>query len=57
VLGDDMQMRSIKATLHKMQQRYAYNKVLAEVEKAGFDLVEEAVGNDNVIRMTVRRWN
>ena len=57
VLADDMQMKPIRATLQKVQQRYAYHKVIAETAKAGFDLVEEKVGTDQVIRLTVRRWN
>jgi hypothetical protein len=57
VLGDDMLMPMIKQTLDKVQQRYAYHKVLREVESAGFALVEEQTGKDNVIRMTVRRWS
>jgi hypothetical protein len=56
-LGDDMQMAQIRSTLQQVQQRYAYHKVLAEVEQAGFALVEENVGKDHVIRMTVRRWS
>lgn len=56
-VGDDMQVASIRATLQKVQQRCAYHKVLAEAESAGFALVEESVGRDNVIRMTVRRWS
>ncbi len=56
VIGDDMQMGEIQKTLEKVQQRYAYHMVLRETQKAGFDLVEEATGKDNVIRMTVRRW-
>lgn len=55
-VGDDMQLRRIQATLGQVQQRYAYHTVLVEAERAGFDLVEETVGKDNVIRMTVRRW-
>jgi hypothetical protein len=55
-IGDDMQMAQIKNTLQQLQQRYAYHKVLAEVEQAGFTLVEEHAGKDHVIRMTVRRW-
>jgi hypothetical protein len=43
--------------LQQVQQRYAYHKVLAEVEQAGFALVEEQTGKDHVIRMTVRRWS
>jgi len=56
-VGDDMQMAQIRSTLQQVQQRYAYHKVLAEVEGAGFALVEEHTGKDHVIRMTVRRWN
>ena len=56
VIGDDMQLGQIRTTLDQVQQRYAYLKVLQEVEQAGFALVEEHVGKDNVIRMTVRRW-
>jgi hypothetical protein len=57
LIGDDMQMRTLRSTLGQIQQRYAYHKVLAEVSKAGFDLVEEKAGADQVIRMTVRRWS
>lgn len=56
VIGDDMQMAKIQKTMGQIQQRYAYHKVLEETSKAGFSLVEEQVGNDQVIRMTVRRW-
>lgn len=57
IIGDDMQMKAINQTLERVQQRYAYHLVLRETQKAGFDLVEETVGKDKVIRMTVRRWN
>lgn len=57
VIGDDMQMATIRTTMEQVQQRYAYHKVLAETAKAGFDLVEEKVGADQVIRLTVRRWS
>ena len=56
VIGDDMQMGVIRKTMQQVQQRYAYHKVLDESSKAGFNLVDEAVGRDNVIRLTVRRW-
>ena len=57
MVGDDMQMPRMRSLMARVQQRYAYRKVLAETESAGFSLVEEAVGDDNVIRMTVRRWS
>lgn len=55
-IGDDMQMATIRTQLDAIQQRYAYHKVVDEVEAAGFALVEEQTGRDHVIRMTVRRW-
>lgn len=57
VVGDDMHMRHINASLARIQQRYAYHSVVAATSEAGFDLVEEQVGSDQVIRMTVRRWS
>lgn len=55
-IGDDMQLAAVKANLNAIQQRYAYHKVVDEVVAAGFALVEEQTGRDQVIRMTVRRW-
>ena len=57
VVGDDMQMSRVRPLLNQVQQRYAYHKIIAETEKAGFALVEETVGRDDVIRLTMRRWN
>jgi hypothetical protein len=56
VVGDDMQMGSVRTLLQQVQQRYAYHRVRSEMELAGFDLVDEKVGTDKVIRLTVRRW-
>lgn len=57
VLADDMQMKPIRETIKMVQQRYAYHKVVEETARAGFDLIEEKVGTDQVIRLTVRRWS
>ena len=56
VIGDDMQMQGIQKTVESIQQRYAYHLVVRETQKVGFDLVEETTGKDQVIRLTVRRW-
>ena len=56
-VGDELQIAQIRAAVQQIQQRYAYHKVRDEVEKAGFGLVEETIGKDQVIRMTVRRWS
>jgi hypothetical protein len=57
VIGDDMQMGVIRKELGQIQQRYAYHAVRQATQAAGFEMVEESVGNDQVIRLTVRRWS
>ena len=57
IMGDSMQLTGVKQTLQRIQQRYAYHMVVQETTRAGFAVVEEQTGRDQVIRMTVRRWN
>jgi hypothetical protein len=57
LIGDDMQMKAIRKELDRIQQRYAYHAVRHATADAGFELVEENVGRDQVIRLTVRRWS
>lgn len=57
VIADDMQMPAIRPELARIQQRYAYHAVRQATSEAGFDLVEETTGRDQVIRLTVRRWS
>ena len=42
--------------VNQVQQRYAYHKVLKEVKKKGYTLDMEETKNDNVITLTVRKW-
>lgn len=42
--------------VNQLQQRYAYHKVLKEVKKKGYTLDMEETKNDNVITLTVRKW-
>ncbi len=42
--------------VHQVQQRYAYHKVLKEVKKKGYTLDMEEQKQDNVIQLTVRKW-
>lgn len=57
LVGDDMGLRALRAALGRIQQRYAYHKILGAVTEAGFDLVAERTAADQVIRLTVRRWS
>lgn len=56
ILGDNMGLSSQQDTLQQLNQRYAYHKVLNEVSKAGFSLVEETTDRNKAIRLVVRRW-
>ncbi|MFA5624878.1 MAG: DUF1257 domain-containing protein [Bradymonadales bacterium] len=42
--------------VNQVQQRYAYHKVLKEVKKKGYTLDMEEQKQDNVITLTVRKW-
>ena len=56
ILGDNLGLNSRKELLEQLNQRYAYHKVLGEVSKAGFSLVEETTDKNKAIRLVVRRW-
>ena len=45
-----------KAFLEPVMQRYAYHKVVAEMAKQGFSVVQETVAADQTVKLTVRRW-
>ena len=42
--------------VNQVQQRYAYHKVLKEVKKKGYTLDMEETKQDNVITLTVKKW-
>lgn len=42
--------------LEPVMQRYAYHKVVDEVAKQGFQVVQETTGTDQTMKLTVRRW-
>ena len=54
-VAQDAQLNQDKF-LAPVTQRYAYHKVVAEVAKQGFQIVQEHTGVDNTVRVTVRRW-
>lgn len=45
-----------QAFLNPVMQRYAYHTVVEQVAKQGFSVVQESVGTDNTVKLTVRRW-
>jgi hypothetical protein len=48
---------TVEGFLSKVTQRYAYNTVLAETSRQGFQLVEEQSQADGAVRLVVQRWN
>lgn len=45
-----------QAFLNPVMQRYAYHTVVEQVAKQGFQVVQETVGTDQTVKLTVRRW-
>lgn len=43
--------------MRRLTQRYAYRKVIGEVSKQGYTLVEEEQQADQSIRLVVRKWS
>ena len=42
--------------LQRLIQQYAYRKVLKGAKAAGYNLVQEEVGEDRTIKLVVRKW-
>ncbi|PSN14090.1 hypothetical protein C7293_13205 [filamentous cyanobacterium CCT1] len=48
---------TVEGFLRQVTQRYAYNTVLSETSRQGFQLSEEQVREDGSVRLVVQRWN
>jgi hypothetical protein len=48
---------TVDGFLRQVTQRYAYNTVMTETTRQGFQLTEEQVQEDGSVRMVVQRWN
>jgi Cft2 family RNA processing exonuclease len=55
--GQTQQPLTVDGFLRQVTQRYAYNTVLAESSRQGFQLAEEQVQQDGSVRLVVQRWN
>jgi len=47
---------TVERFLAKVQQRYAYNTVVNECEKKGFQVATEEVNADGAVRLVLQRW-
>ncbi|MGB5975092.1 MAG: DUF1257 domain-containing protein [Nodosilinea sp.] len=48
---------TVEGFLSQVTQRYAYNTVVEETSRQGFQLSEEQVREDGSVRLVVQRWN
>lgn len=48
---------SVEGFLRQVTQRYAYNTVMTETAKQGFQLAEQQENKDGSIRLVVQRWS
>lgn len=48
---------TVEGFLSQVTQRYAYNTVVSETARQGFQLAEEQVREDGSVRLVVQRWN
>lgn len=48
---------TVEGFLSQVTQRYAYNTVVSETSRQGFQLAEEQVREDGSVRLVVQRWN
>lgn len=48
---------TVDGFLRQVTQRYAYNTVISESQRQGFQLAEEQVQSDGSVRLVVQRWN
>jgi hypothetical protein len=48
---------TVEGFLRQVTQRYAYNTVVTETSRQGFQLAEEQVREDGSVRLVVQRWN
>ncbi len=56
MVGDDMILDRQQEFLNTLKQQYAYRKILKDSNAAGYNLVQEEVGDDNTITLVVRKW-
>ncbi|MEC4891444.1 MAG: DUF1257 domain-containing protein [Oscillatoria sp. PMC 1051.18] len=48
---------TVEAFLQKVTQRYAYQTVISETAKQGFQISEEQKNEDGSVRLVVQRWS
>ena len=56
VVGMEEVLDEQKEFIKNLTQQYAYRKILKDASAAGYNLVQEEVGEDKTIKLVVRKW-
>ena len=56
LVGDDMILDRQGEFINRLKQQYAYRKILKDAKAAGYNLVQEEIGEDKTIKLIVRKW-
>ena len=51
------QQWSVETFIDKVTQRYAYQTIVTESERKGFQVVEQARAEDGSVRLVLQRWS
>jgi hypothetical protein len=56
LVADEHIIEPHKDFIQQLTQQYAYRKILKDAKAAGYNLVQEEVGEGNTIKLVVRKW-
>jgi hypothetical protein len=56
-VGHDGRDKHATALAHRVAQRYAYSRVLAELKRKGYQVAKEEKQKDGTIRLVAQRWS
>lgn len=51
-----VQLKKQKAFINNIKRKYAYNMILGELRKKGYQIAEEKKVEKNTIKLVARRW-
>ena len=57
VIGEDQMLARHQDFLNRLAQQYAYRKIIKDARAAGYNVVQEEMGEDCTIKLVVRKWS
>lgn len=56
IAADELLLNRRQDFIKQLTQQYAYRKILKDAASAGYALVREEIGDDQTVRLVVRKW-